>query len=570
MEYTHEQRAIFEEGRTGDGNILIQALAGCAKTTTLLKLVEVVRQRSILFAAFGAGIAAEAERRMPKTPGRAVVVQTLHAIGRSIVLKHYPHLHVDKHATEDLVSAALQGRSASYDIRRAATRLVRCAKEALSPAAGGFGFIGERGKRAWVGWSFDTLLQLGLDQHLFSPKLAPAQIDRAVEIASAAIIASLDVAHRDAIDFCDMVWLPNVLELAPPSRYQAIMLDEVQDVSAPQIELLERLALPQTRWIVAGDSWQQIYGWRGSLGADVWSRFEGPRTRRFPLTITWRCSRAVVRLANELVPELRAQPDAEEGSVQECTLGELPLNLARGSADAVHTFILSRLNAPLLDCALFLWRAGVKFQLNAGQALLEPLFHLLDTLDLQDDGSFRASLTAWHTREAARADQANATSRREQIDEQRAMLLAALGYAPPVRLRQVLQAILRDNKSGIRLSTVHKVKGLEAERVFLLKQTFARQAARTADQPQAAPPQEELNIELVAITRARTHVIWVDTTRRAAPELLTLPVEKIAPDRLDEALALTERAMIAAAECGDAEKQARLGTRLDAIIRRQR
>jgi superfamily I DNA/RNA helicase len=68
---------------------------------------------------------------------------------------------------------------------------------------------------------------------------------------------------------------------------------------------------------------------------------------------------------------------------------------------------------------------------------------------------------------------------------------------------------------------VHKVKGLEAERVFLLKQTFQRHSllggfsyrVRT----HSMPSREELNIEYVAITRAKTHLAWVDMQQATEP-----------------------------------------------------
>lgn len=580
MKPTSEQIAIIEEGRTGRGHILIDALAGCAKTTTLIETIKVMPQRSILFAAFNKGIADEAAARCPRTPGQAVVVQTLHALGRSIVMKHFPMLEVDKDATEILVNDAIAAHyvGAPFEVRRAAVRLVRCAKETLSPGAGEI--YDAQNQRKWVGWPAQILLTLGFDQGLFSAKLSSLQIDRAIGIASAAIVAGVDVSRRTSIDFCDMVWLPQVLHLAPPSRYQAILLDEVQDVSAPQLELLERLALPQTRWIVAGDEWQQLYSWRGSLGSGVWQYFIDKGAQRLPLTITWRCSHAVVKVANELVPELRAQPQAEEGTVTACTLGELPFRIAQGLSSDLHTFVLSRSNAPLLDCALFLWRAGVKFQLNAGQAILEPLYHLLDReLDLKDATGFCKSLLAWHRREADKAAKAGATSRRDQIDEQRAMLLAAARYAPPSQLRRLLAGLLADNKSGVKLSTVHKVKGLEAERVFLLRQTFARQGLgqlREADpgfgdadelvqHRGATPTQEELNIEYVAITRAKEHLCWVDLASRDRPELLTLAIDKIAHEDLNAAFCMAERAAALANNDATSDEMAE---RLSAILAR--
>jgi superfamily I DNA/RNA helicase len=86
------------------------------------------------------------------------------------------------------------------------------------------------------------------------------------------------------------------------------------------------------------------------------------------------------------------------------------------------------------------------------------------------------------------------------------MLLALLEYAKPADLGRVLDDLVESKGSLVTLSTVHGVKGFEADRVYLLQQTFARHRAED-DEPIA---EEELNLEYVAITRAKRALIWVD------------------------------------------------------------
>lgn len=586
MELTDEQQAIRHEIQHGTEHVLIDALAGCAKTTTLLNGLSVIPQRSILFAAFNRNIADEAARRIPKMrPGWIVVVQTFHALGREILKRHFPRLVIDRKATEDLINEACLTvwPDAPYEARSSAMRIVRFTKESLEPipaaADGG------------CSWPVDRLVAVGLAQQLISHRLKGERIERSGRIAHRAIEISADVQRRQSVDFCDLTWLPSVLELAPASRYQAIMLDELQDISIPQAHLISRVSLPNTRVIAAGDARQQLYSWRGSMGADAFERYMPKSGKRFPLTMTWRCSTRVVQAAQQLVPELHAQPNAEEGSVSSCTLGELPLRVAQGlTPNGVHTFILSRTNRALLNCALFLWRSGTKFMLNAGSDLLEPLFQVIDhELDGRSATAFRQSLDAWHKREIDKADRAGATTMRERVDEQRAMLLSALLYAPPSQIRRLLSSILQPNKSGVLLSTVHKVKGLEADRVFLLRQTFARQeqlwlAERIQDDDpgfgdadeaalhQATRPlhPEELNIEYVAITRARSHLVWVDIQSKNRSALLTKPINEIALEDLDDAFGLHERAMQQAEEAGDLDAATRYSNRLAELLRRTR
>lgn len=603
MTPTAEQEAIVAEIHGGKDNIWIDALAGCTKTTTLIMGLQGIPQRSILFAAFNKGIADEAQKRLPKMPKtHAVVVQTFHALGRQIVKKHFPRVSVDRNATEARVNEACEAiyPGAPFEVRRSAVQVIRYAKEALQARRLAAHGVDDGPSRTGIAWHAVSLIEAGFKHNLLSPKLRGDQVDRTIAIARRAIQLGIDVARHGSIDFCDLMWLPAVLDLAPPSRYQAVMLDEVQDMSLPQIELVRRVSLPHTRLIAAGDEWQQLYSWRGSLGMDAFEAVKQlwPRPfRRFPLTMTFRCSQAVVKVANELVPNLRAAPGAEEGEVLRCTLGELPLLIGQSRYTEIQTFVLSRRNAELLDCALYLWRAGINFMLNAGQVILEPMFHLLDReLDLRDDEGFRKSLCAWHTREGLKADTMGSTSRREQIDEQRQMLLSALRYARPSEIKRLLAAMLTKNDSGVLLSTVHKVKGLEADVVFLLRQTFARQAllkkgedaekrlndhqdnddaalwqvVEHADRAREIVAQEELNIEYVGITRARSYVGWIDIEARSTPELLTVPVSELEHEDLEPALAMAEREFQRAHAANDARTVDKITDRVAALLERIR
>ena len=105
--------------------------------------------------------------------------------------------------------------------------------------------------------------------------------------------------------------------------------------------------------------------------------------------------------------------------------------------------------------------------------MLAPIFDLLDhNLDLRDDKLFKASLKDWYDTEFAKAEKAGALAYADRVTDIMEMLHAASKYAQPVQLRGLLAEILVENKSGVLLSTVHKVKGLEADRVFLLEQSF--------------------------------------------------------------------------------------------------
>jgi len=68
-----------------------------------------------------------------------------------------------------------------------------------------------------------------------------------------------------------------------------------------------------------------------------------------------------------------------------------------------------------------------------------------------------------------------------------------------------------DENQGLKiiLSSVHRAKGLEADRVWALEDTFF---SRNSQPPAWADGKEERNIEYVAITRAKSLFTWVEGT----------------------------------------------------------
>lgn len=87
------------------------------------------------------------------------------------------------------------------------------------------------------------------------------------------------------------------------------------------------------------------------------------------------------------------------------------------------------------------------------------------------------------------------------------MLLSLLECDEPRHLLGLIDDLAKAPKSHVTLATVHGTKGQEADRVYLLRQTFARHRRRSDTE---VIPTEELNLEYVAITRARREVVWVE------------------------------------------------------------
>jgi DNA helicase-2/ATP-dependent DNA helicase PcrA len=126
--------------------------------------------------------------------------------------------------------------------------------------------------------------------------------------------------ERDAMDFADQMALAARLATRfddigaiERQRFRAVLLDEFQDTSEAQLELLRALFVAPGEPVpvtAVGDPNQSIYGWRGA-SATTLSRF--PRAFReeadalqLPLSTSWRNHRAILEVANHVAAPLRA------------------------------------------------------------------------------------------------------------------------------------------------------------------------------------------------------------------------------------------------------------------------
>lgn len=183
-----------------------------------------------------------------------------------------------------------------------------------------------------------------------------AQLELLVDLALAYDEAK---RRRGAVDYADQVVLAlRAVEKRAEagaelrSRFRVVLLDEYQDTSVVQTELLARI-FAGTPVTAVGDPNQSIYGWRGASSANLGEfrgRFrarDGSPAPDFTLATSWRNGQRVLDAANELVahgstpipvPTLTARPNASEHPVE-----AVFTETVEGEAQAVATWLRDRL-----------------------------------------------------------------------------------------------------------------------------------------------------------------------------------------------------------------------------------
>ncbi|WP_407318745.1 ATP-dependent DNA helicase [Isoptericola halotolerans] len=170
--------------------------------------------------------------------------------------------------------------------------------------------------------------------------------------------------HTDSLDFGDQVALAAELARTVPAvgdaeraRYRVVLLDEYQDTSFAQVELLAGLFRDGHAVTAVGDPHQSIYGWRGASASGL-SRFperfrhaDGTAASVRYLSTSWRNDAAVLAAANVASGPLRETPGATAVPVPPLDLrpgagaGSVAAHVAatlEEEAEAVADFVAAR------------------------------------------------------------------------------------------------------------------------------------------------------------------------------------------------------------------------------------
>lgn len=235
-------------------------------------------------------------------------------------------------------------------------------------------------------------------------------------------------------------------------------------------------------------------------GADQ-NSFEWFRKRKntkvLPLSYTFRCAKAIVKKANEVVPDIKALDSAEEGQVRKGSVIDEP-----ESGD----FVLCRTVRPLIT--LFF-----KYLVDGRKATIKGSDIGLSIIEMTKDHKTQSQMLA-HWQNELEEYRVKLRKRGVLNPEEDSGYLAmedkvnTLSFMSRLSddiadLRKKISTIFSDDLEGIVLSTVHKAKGLETDRVFIARPD--KLPLGTSNPMQAT---QEKNLVYVAITRAKKELIY--------------------------------------------------------------
>jgi superfamily I DNA/RNA helicase len=477
----------------GTGHVIVEAVAGSGKTFTIVEGAKRITDRHVGLVAFNVHIKEELKRKIGAQGN--VECMTYHGLGFKAVRNHVRgNCTVDKYKVLGILDdmhipvKRSDEKTAKY---RVASMVGYCKSAGFKPDV-------TQEDLEWIADRFDV--DLGA--------LAPVVYDLTPKVLQKCI------DELATVDYDDQVWLPMVLNLPVP-RYDLLCVDEYQDTGLTQ----QWLAIQAARRLIAvGDPRQAIYGFRGadSRGFDRLREKLGDQVVTLPLTLTRRCPKNHVRLAQSIVPQIQAMESAPDGVIRIEQLDSAVQDMRPGD------LVVCRVNAELVGTAYKLLKRGVR-ALIRGRDLGEGLRKLVEKAELDaanDDLGYRTtnSVTLKDVlKYAGEITQAQVSKfnampndrgvRRAHNAQDRYDCLCTLaeGAQSVNELKDTIARLFGDEDQhgqAVVLGTVHRTKGLEGNRVYVLRpDLIPHPMARKKDDQDG-----ERNLGYVVVTRAKFEV----------------------------------------------------------------
>ncbi|WKU03726.1 UvrD-helicase domain-containing protein [Micromonospora sp. HUAS LYJ1] len=493
---TDEQQQVIDAFRSADRpTIVTQAGAGCGKSSTLKMAAQTQPHRKGLYVAYNKALAVSARADFPP----AVDCRTAHSLAFGPVGRHYRDRlngpRVPARQVAEFLGFNSPVQIAGELAPLAPTTLARLVMELvgrfLNSADDEPGM--QHGPRV-DGYSRADNRALG--QYLV-PYARKAWDD-------------LQLTTGGRLKFTHDVYLKLYQLSRPRIPVDYVLLDEAQDLSPVMASLFHFQTHAQR--IMVGDSAQAIYGFRGAI--DAMAKFEADQ--RLTLSQSFRFGPEIAAEANKWLDlldaplRLRGFPPAR--STVEPILGDPDAILCRSNAGAI---------AQVMHAAATGRRPALVGGGDDIKRLAEAARELID-----GSATSHPELVAFKT-----WDQVREHAAQDDASGNLQVLVKLIDDYGPTQIIQVVNSLVAEPSADVVISTAHKAKGREWDRVRIAGDFREPRIDPVTRRAKLVP--DELMLAYVAVTRARVTLdrlglAWVDWFTRPAP---VPPPAAVAPAR---------------------------------------
>jgi len=514
-------------------HIIVDAKAGTGKTTTLVEGLNLLRDKgysppfvpsdqqsfiwdnllegdypnTVLFCSFSKSIANHLQELVPND----CEASTLHSEGYKITRRwlNVGRLRADGWKTKNLIALILE--KDIYELFKHQRELVS-ATEALV----------EMCKLRLIGWNDDMnfpastidwdsiqeqlpdlvqhydITTNGYEDDVFA--LVPKVLRFSADLGDGERLAG---DGYKKIDFADMLWLP-IIHKARFNKRDLLLVDEAQDLNPCQQAFAMKCG---KRIVVVGDPRQAIYGFAGA-DTDSMETMKAmlDNTERGSITLelntTYRCGKKIVAEAQKIVQDYYAYEENPDGEVLKITKEKMMSTLEDDD------FVVCRTNAPLVGTAFRLIAGGQKATIVGGN-IGKGLIALINSMKAADVPDLMDRIEEHTLKQIEKASKSKIPSDDKIIavmDKRDCIMVFCEECFSVSDVIKSIESMFEDKvNEGVRLSSVHRAKGLEADRVFLLHPDLMPHPMAKTEEAR----EQEMNLKYVAITRAISTLYFV-------------------------------------------------------------
>jgi superfamily I DNA/RNA helicase len=479
------QQDVYDFVKNEKGNCVINAVAGSGKTTTIIQCLKYIPTNlKVNFLAFNKAIVETLKDRIPSN----VKVQTFHSLGCSSIYKTYKNMSKlnDGKIFEYIMSISnrwkmIDKTEINIDYKLKIKNLVALTKLTLAN-------------------SVADIKEVCLKHQIDATDL---DIERVIKV--------IEETDKDisCFDMNDMVYWPAKYDHFIVEKYDMIFVDECQDLNGAHHKLIDKLSHKTTRLISVGDKNQAIYAFSGADAESFDKLVNRPNTITLPLSVCYRSGKEIVKRAQKIVSHIEPFEHSKDGIVDD-----------NASINAVleGDMVLCRNTTPLVKLCLEYIHQGKKAYVK-GADVGEDLIKIIN----KSDRKYTDDLKVWLKSELDRIF-LSLKKRFPNLDDKE--IVEHNSFFIFVEKQKLIETIINDEninlcqnlivrireifldkmKGGICLSTIHKSKGLENNRVFILdkEKTMPSKYAKLPWQKM-----QETNLEYVAITRAKDYLGFI-------------------------------------------------------------
>ena len=328
--------------------------------------------------------------------------------------------------------------------------------------------------------------------------------------------------QKGLIDYIDM--LEKFLDKGESPKFEVIFIDEAQDLSLIQWDIVKKLEKNSKRSIIAGDDDQAIYKWNGA-DAESFINLEGEKVI---LQQSYRVPKNIFNVANNIIKKVKNR--VEKNWIPKEDLGKVnyyweidKVDLSKG-----EWLILARTNLFLEKIAYYLDQNGFFFQRRNSTPRVQNIYSLIENWNKLKEGTpihyndykkitnkMSKNVDLKLMKHMSKENFYDIDTLKEKhglkTDDEWYIAFDDLGDDEIRKIQKLIkngEDLSKDPR--IKISTIHGVKGNERDNVILLTDLSNAAYYKYLDNPD-----DEHRLFYVGVTRAKKelNIIYAKTER---------------------------------------------------------